>query len=159
MFSQFRRWRLDGTLLAAHERLRAQVRATEGRDPEPSGAVIDRQTVKSTGVGGPKRDYDGAKRAKGRKRHVLVDTVGLILLACVHAANLHTPLDRPLERNAAASRLAGDRLEVVDGQAGMVQPVRRPPQGRPQDRALSSNGTEDLHKGGCALSALQQTEV
>lgn len=113
MFSQFRRWRLDGTLLAAHERLRAQVRAAEGRDPEPSGAVIDRQTVKSTGVGGPKRGYDGAKRAKGRKRHVLVDTVGLILLACVHAANRHDRLGA--QRLVETAPGALPRLELVWG--------------------------------------------
>ena len=92
VFSQFRRWRLDGTLLAAHARLRDQVRLAEGRELEPSGAVIDSLTVKCTGVGGPERGYDGAKRANGRKRHVLVDTAGLILLACVHTADLHDRL-------------------------------------------------------------------
>jgi putative transposase len=88
VYTQFRRWRIGGALHAAHEELRRSVRTAEGRGPEPSAAVLDSQTVKGTGVGGPARGYDGAKRAKGRKRHLLVDTLGLVLLACVHAADV-----------------------------------------------------------------------
>ena len=66
-----------------------RVRETEGREREPTAAVIDSQAVKATGVGGPERGYDGAKRLSGRKRHLLVDTGGLVLGARVHAANLH----------------------------------------------------------------------
>src|SRR5215216_6568916 len=66
-----RKWRLDGRLRQAHERLRAAVRESEGRDPDPSGAVIDSQAVKGSGVGGPERGYDGAKRLSGRKRQLL----------------------------------------------------------------------------------------
>jgi hypothetical protein len=65
------------------------VREAEGRARDPSGAILDSQAVKSTGVGGPERGYDGAKRLAGRKRHLLVDTGGLVLGAHVHAANLH----------------------------------------------------------------------
>jgi putative transposase len=86
--SQFRRWRLAGTLRAAHDRLRERVRLAEGRDPEPSAAILDSQTARTTGVGGPARGYDGAERAKGRKRHLLVDTLGPVLLAGVHAADV-----------------------------------------------------------------------
>jgi putative transposase len=51
--------------------------------------------VKTTGVGGPEKGYDGGKRLKGRKRHLLVDTLGLVLLACVHSAGIHDRLRRP----------------------------------------------------------------
>ncbi len=88
VFSRFRRWRLDGTLRRAHDVLRALVRRQAGRTPEPSAATIDSQSAKSAGVGGPARGYDGGKRVKGRKRHVLVDAMGLLLAVCVHAADV-----------------------------------------------------------------------
>ena len=88
VFCRFRRWRLDGTLHRAHEVLRALVRQRAGRAAESTAAVIDSQSAKTTGVGGPARGYDGGKRVNGRKRHVLVDVMGLVLAACVHAADV-----------------------------------------------------------------------
>ena len=89
VYYHFRKWRRDGRLRQAHDRLRATVRESECRDRDPSGAVLDSQVVRTTGVGGPERGYDGAKRLSGRKRHLLVDTGGLVLSARVHAASLH----------------------------------------------------------------------
>jgi putative transposase len=83
VFAHFRRWRLDGTLRHAHDRLRALAREAEGRQAEPSAAIIDSQTVRATGVGGPARGYNAAKRTFGRKQHILVDAAGLVLLAHV----------------------------------------------------------------------------
>ena len=88
VFSRFRRWRLAGTLRRAHDVLRALARRQAGRADEPRAAIIDSQSAKPTGVGGPARGYDGGKRLTGRKRHVLVDVMGFVLAVCVHGADV-----------------------------------------------------------------------
>jgi putative transposase len=99
VFHYFRSWRRHGTWEQVHAVLRERLRRAVGREPTPSAAIIDSQSVKTTEQGGPHGD-DGGKQVNGRKRHIVVDTLGLLLKVVVHPANLQ-------DRDGAQLVLAG----------------------------------------------------
>jgi putative transposase len=153
VYSQLARWRRDGTLRRAHDGLRAMTRETVGRDAEPSAGILDSQTTRSTGVGGPARGYDSAKRAAGRTRHVMVDTLGLVLLAHVHVADLRDGLGaRELvgRMGALNTRSPGTSLKTCSTHwpSGIPAALGQPPDARDR-HALTPLIWEHVDPYGC----------
>jgi transposase len=86
VYGVFRRWKGNHLWAALNDALRILVRKTEGKRSQPTAAILDSQSVKSAGHGG-EVGYDAGKRIKGRKRHLLVDTLGLLLGVVVTPAS------------------------------------------------------------------------
>ncbi|MFJ3793164.1 IS5 family transposase [Kitasatospora sp. NPDC090091] len=89
VYAFFRRWRDKGLVGEFHDRLRDRVREAAGRDSEPTAGIIDAQSVKgAASVPAATRGFDGGKKVNGRKRHIVVDTLGLLLTVLVTAASV-----------------------------------------------------------------------
>ncbi len=88
VYAYFRKWQKLGIGSEINRVLSHKVRVAEGRDEEATAGIIDSQSVKTTDIGGQERGFDGGKKVNGRKRHIVVDTLGLLLVVLVHAANI-----------------------------------------------------------------------
>lgn len=114
VYHYFRLWRQDGTWQRIHDHLRAQVRQKAGKHKHPTAGCLDSQSVKTTHIKGT-RGFDNGKKIKGRKRHLLVDTLGLPLAVAVTNADVSDPAGARLLLSKLDGACKKMRLIWVDG--------------------------------------------
>ena len=118
VYHYFRVWRLDGTWAQIHAKFVAWERVAQGHKPVPSAASLDSQSVKTATPAALAVGFDGGKKIKGRKRHLIVDTLGLVMIVVVTAANISDPQGARLiftRLAALPQRIARLSLIWVDG--------------------------------------------
>jgi putative transposase len=116
VYYYFRKWTRDGLIEEMHDALVEKVRTGVGKKPTPSVGIIDSQSVKACNLCEGDVGYDGGKKTKGRKRHIVVDTLGLVMIIVIHAANIHDSVGaRAVMRSLKDKYLTGIVKIFADG--------------------------------------------
>lgn len=116
VYGYYAAWTDDGTIRRVHDELRNHVRTKEGRAERPSAAIIDAQVIKGADtVGARSRGYDAGKKTNGRKRHAIVDTVGLLLMVVITAASVQDRDGARLVTEKMRAAFPGVELMWADG--------------------------------------------
>ncbi len=89
VYYYFRKWKRDGLIEEIHDYLVSKIRVKKNKNPLPSVGIIDSQSTKTINICEDNIGYDGGKKIKGRKRHIVVETLGLILSIVIHSAATH----------------------------------------------------------------------
>ncbi len=117
VYMSFKRWAAAGVFETLHDRMRQQWRDRVGRAPDPTAAIIDAQSTRSTAQGGD-TGFDAGKKVKGRKRHLVVDTLGLLLAVTITAASVQDRDGAVQVVAQACSKVPGLKMLYADGAYG-----------------------------------------
>lgn len=115
VYGYFAKWRKDGTWAYIHDALYRQCRDLEGREESPSAAIIDAQSSKTGPDARGDVGFDAGKNVKGRKRHIVVDTIGLLLKAAVHSAGIQDRDGTALATERLTERFPFIKVIFADG--------------------------------------------
>jgi len=116
VYYYFRKWKRDGLIEETHDILVEKIRIRIGKKPTPSVGIVDSQSVKSCNLCEGDIGFDGGKKIKGRKRHIVVDTLGMVMIIVIHAANIHDSIGaKEVMRALKDKYLSGIQKIFADG--------------------------------------------
>ncbi len=116
VYYYFRKWKRDGLIEETHDILVEKIRIRIGKKPTPSVGIVDSQSVKACNLCEGDIGFDGGKKIKGRKRHIVVDTLGMVMIIVIHAANIHDSIGaKEVMRALKDKYLSGIQKIFADG--------------------------------------------